>query len=248
MPASRSSSPSLSSFSSFSSERLASSGSPNISFLDYIKLLDNNDSFDVLKVALFERQDLVVKTNQMKHLAPLIEQLQDKANQQQEYLEEIFNGMEAAGLHWILKKYFVRDNGTLKTQRRVKFNLPRTNNKYSLYHQRSTPYPPKLLSKFVSSSDDSLPTGSYQTVSRYPLDGGFIHHYTRPANPKPSTSTNIPKQEKNFNDISPVQIPTIQAKRSMPKVTMDWINYQGGMGSCFNPIIVEEDWFNESMV
>ena len=40
-------------------------------------------------------------------------------------------------------------------------------------------------------------------ISRYPLDGGFIHHYVRPANPEPSTSTIIPKQE---------PIATIQAK------------------------------------
>ena len=101
-----------------------------------------------------------------------------------------------------------------------------------LYRRRSTPYPPALLSKYVSSSDDSLPTGSYQTVSRYPLDGGFIHHYVRPSNPEPSTSTIIPKQE---------QIATIQAKRSMPKVMIDWINYQRGAGSRFNPIIVKDD-------
>ena len=94
---------------------MASIGSQNISFLDYVKLLNDNDSFDALKVALFERQDLVVKTNEMKHLAPLIEQLQDKVNRQQEYMEEIFNGMEAAGLHLILKKNFVQDNGTIKT-------------------------------------------------------------------------------------------------------------------------------------
>ena len=104
--------------------------------------------------------------------------------------------------------------------------------KYSLYHQHSTPYPPALLSKYVSPSDDSSPSGSYQTVSRYLLDRGFIHHYARPVNPEPSTSTIIPKQE---------QIVTIQAKQSMPKVTMDWINYQGGVGLCFNPIIVEDD-------
>ena len=69
----------------------------------------------MLKVALFERQDLVVKTNEMRHLAPLIEQLQDEANLQQEYMEEIFNEMEAVGLHRILKKHFVRENRTIKT-------------------------------------------------------------------------------------------------------------------------------------
>ena len=73
MPAYHSSSPSLPSFSSNSSQRLALTESPNISFLDYVKLLDDNDSFDALKVALFERQDLVVKTNEIKHLTPLIE-------------------------------------------------------------------------------------------------------------------------------------------------------------------------------
>ena len=89
-----------------------------------------------------------------------------------------------------------------------------------------------LLSKYASSSDDSLPTGHYQTISRYPLNGGFIHHYVRPACPKPSTLTIIPKQE---------PLATIQAKQSMPKVTIDWINYEGGVGSRFNPIIVEDD-------
>ena len=73
MPAYHSPSPSLSSFSSTSSQRLASMGSPNVSILDYVKLLDNNNSFDALKVALFERQDLVIKTNKMKHLASSID-------------------------------------------------------------------------------------------------------------------------------------------------------------------------------
>ena len=109
MPAYCSPSPSLSSFSSTSSQQLGSMGSPNISFLDYVKSLDDNDSFDVLKVALFEQQDLVVKTNEMKHLAPLIERLQDEANRQQEYMEEIFNGMEAAGLHVERVSYLLLD-------------------------------------------------------------------------------------------------------------------------------------------
>ena len=107
MPAYRSSSPSPFSSSSESSQRLASVGSPNISFLDYLKLFDDNDSFTALTVALFEQQDLMVKTNEMKHLAVLVKRLQDEANWQQEYLEEIFNGMEAMGLHQILKKHFV---------------------------------------------------------------------------------------------------------------------------------------------
>ena len=71
-----------------------------------------------------------------------------------------------------------------------------------------------------------------KTISHYPLDGGFIHHYVRPGPPEPSTSAIIPKQE---------PIPTIQVTHTMPKITVDWISYQGGMGSRFNPIIVEDD-------
>ena len=142
--------------------------------------------------------------------------------------------MEVRGLHKILKKHFVRDNRVIRPRRGVEFNLPRYHKKkYSLYHRRSTPHPPLSLSKSITLPPvDDLPSGEYTTISRYPLDGGFIHHYVRPTNPKPSTSTIIPKKE---------PIPTIQAKCTMPKITMDWITYQGGMGSRFNPIIVEDD-------
>ena len=203
MPAYRSSSPSLFSSVSDSSQRQDLIGSPNVSFIDYIKLFNNNNSFTALQVALYKRQDLAIKTNEMKYLAELVEQLQDKANRQQEHIEEMFNSMETAGIHQILKKHFVQDNGVLRTQRGVEFNVPRTHKKYSLYRRRSTPYPPAMPSRYKSSSPDSLPAGEYQTISRYPLDGGFIHHYVRPAPLEPSTSTIIPKRE---------PLPTIQAK------------------------------------
>ena len=240
MPAYRSSSLSPFSSSSDTSQWPALIGSLNVSFLDYIKLFNNNNSFSALQVALFEWQDLIVKTSEMKHLAPLVEWLQDEANRQQEHMEEIFNGMEAVGLHRVLKKHFIRDNGVIWTRWGVEFNLPWSYKKKYLLHCRcSTLVPPSLLSKYVSSSSDSLLTGDYQTISRYPLDGGFIHHYIWPAAPEPSTLIVIPKKE---------PLATIQAKRSMPKITIDWINYQGGVGSCFNPIIIEDDWFSASMV
>ena len=178
MPAYRSSSLSPFSSSSDTSQQLASIGSFNVSFLDYIKLFNDDNSFSALQVALFKRQDLIVKTSEMKHLALLVERLQDEANRQQEHMEEIFNCMETAGLHRILKKHFVRDNGVIRTRRGVEFNLPRSyKKKYSLHRRRSTLVPPSLLSNYVSSSSDLLPIGDYQTISRYPLDGGFIHHY-----------------------------------------------------------------------
>ena len=100
-------------------------------------------------------------------------------NRQQEHIEEMFNNMEVRGLHKILKKHFVRDNGVIRLRRGVEFNLPRYHKrKYSLYHRHSTPYPPVPLSKLITPPlIDDLPLGEYTTISRYPLDGGFIHHY-----------------------------------------------------------------------
>ena len=235
MPAYRSSSPSPSSFSSSDSlSRPFSVGSPNFTFLDFIKLFNSDNSFTALQSALFEREDLFIKTNKIKYLAILVERLQDEANRQQEHIEEMFNDMEVKGLHQILKKHFVRDNGIIRPRRGVEFSLPRYHKKkYSLYRRRSTPYPPIPLSKSITPSPvDDLPLGEYTTISRYPLDGGFIHHYVQPGPPEPSTSSTVPKKE---------PLPTIQATRTMPKVKIDWLTYQGGMGSRFNPIIVEDD-------
>ena len=235
MPTHRSSSPSLSSFSSSSDSqrRSFSVGSPNFTFLDFIKLFNSDNSFTALQSALFEREDFFIKTNEIKYLATLVEWLQDEANRQQEHIEEMFNDMEVNGLHKILKKHFVRDNGVIRPRRGVEFNLPRYHKKkYSLYRRRSTPFPPVPLSKSETPAADDPPIGNYKTISRYSLDGGFIHHYVRPAAPEPSTSSIIPKEE---------PLPTIQATRTMPTIKIDWITYQGGMGSRFNPIIVEDD-------
>ena len=123
--------------------------------------------------------------------------MQDEANRQQEHIKEMFNDMEVKGLHKILKKHFVRDNGVIRLRRGVEFNLPRYHKKkYSLYHRQSTPYPPLSLSNSIPPSPvDDSPSGEYTTISRYPLDGGFIHHYVRPGPPEPSTSSITPKKE-----------------------------------------------------
>ena len=232
MPAQRSSSPSPSSLSSFSdsNRRPFSVGNPNFTFIDFIKLFNTNDSFLALQAALFEREDLTVKVNEMKYLATLVERLQDEANRQQEHIEEMFNSMEVNGLHNVLKKHFVRDNGIIRPRRGVEFNLPREyKKKYSLYRRRSSPYPPPRSKSISSSYSDDLPIGDYTTISRYPLDGGFIHHYTRPGREEASTSTILPK-----NEPSTINQPT-------RTITMDWITYQGGIGSRFNPIIIEDN-------
>ena len=115
MPAYRSSSPSPSSFSSLSdsNRQPLSVKNPNFTFLDFIKLFNSNNSFLALQSALFKREDLTVKTNEIKYLAILVERLQDEANRQQEHIEEMFNNMEVKGIHKILKKHFVHDNGVI---------------------------------------------------------------------------------------------------------------------------------------
>ena len=234
MPAHRSPSSSLSSFSSSSDSQHQpfSVESPNFTFLDFIKLFNSDDSFTALQSALFEREDFITKTNEIKYLATLVERLQDEANRQQEHIEEMFNDMEVKGLHQILRKHFVRDNRIIQPRRGVEFNLPRYHKKrYSLYRRRSTPFPPASFSKSTTPPADNLPSGEYTTISRYPLDGGFIHHYVRPSAPEPSISI-IPKKE---------PLLTIQAMPTMPTIKINWLTYQGGMGSQFNPIIIEDD-------
>ena len=113
MPASQTSSSGLSSFSD-SSQQLISTGSPHISFSDYLEHFENNDTYSDLMVALFRRQDLIVKTNELKHLAVLVERLQNEVDSQQEYMWEIFDMMEAAGLHEQLKKFYIWDNGVIR--------------------------------------------------------------------------------------------------------------------------------------
>ena len=77
-----------------------------------------------LQSALFEREDFIIKTNEIKYLATLVERLQDEANRQQEHIEEMFNNMEVKGLHQILRKHFVHDNRIIRPRRGVEFNLP----------------------------------------------------------------------------------------------------------------------------
>ena len=169
MPAYRSSSPSPSSFSSLSdsNRRLLSAENPNFTFFDFIKLFNSDNSFLALQSALFEREDLTIKTNKIKYLAILVKRLQDEANRQQEHIEEMFNDMEVKGLHKILKKHFVRDNGVIRPRRGVEFNSPRYHKrKYSLYRRRSTPFPPVPLSRTETPVADDLPVGNYKTISR----------------------------------------------------------------------------------
>ena len=82
------------------------------------------------------------------------------------------------------------------------------------------------------------------------LSPGKVRQVVNTVNTCPMTETAC-WQEMFFNNASPICVqtsPTVWQERMQPSVTMDWINYQGGNGSHFNPIVVEDDWFRESRI
>ena len=98
MPAYRNTSPSSSDSSSGYPCCSVPNGSPCITFFEYLRQFEDDDSFTHLMVTLFGRQDLIEKTNEIKHLAKLVQRLQDEANEQQDYMIGLFDATKAVGL------------------------------------------------------------------------------------------------------------------------------------------------------
>ena len=78
-----------------------------MTFLEYLKQFETDNSYTNLMVTLFKRQDLIIKTNKMKHLVGMVEHFQNEISHLQEYMQELFDTMEAGGLHQLLKKRYV---------------------------------------------------------------------------------------------------------------------------------------------
>ena len=70
-------------------------------------------------VALVERGDLIIKTNEIKHLAGLVKHLQNEVSALQEYMQESFDTMEVGRLHQLLQKRYVQHEGTMKRQQEL---------------------------------------------------------------------------------------------------------------------------------
>ena len=75
-----------------------------MTFSEYLEQYETDDAYTNLMVTLFERQDLIINTNKMKHLAGMVGHFQNKISHLQEYMQESFDTMEAGGLHQLLKK------------------------------------------------------------------------------------------------------------------------------------------------
>ena len=66
-----------------------------MTFSEYLELFETDDSYTDLMVTLFEQQDLIIKTNEIKHLVGMVKHLQNKISHLQEYMQESFDTMEA---------------------------------------------------------------------------------------------------------------------------------------------------------
>ena len=187
MPAYRSSSSSSDSSSGYP-RRSTPAPSIHITFFEYLRQFENDDLYEELMVAVFGRQDLIMKTNEIKHLAKLVQRLQDEANEQQDYMLEIFNTMKNEGLDRILGKKYVRDNGIIRKRRGLQFDLSSKNKKRAnSIHRPSTPYPKEGSSTaFIKKPIHRLQYSP--TASEYSPTASSYGEPLPSSQPEPSTS------------------------------------------------------------
>ena len=111
MPATRSSS-SLSSFSIPS--RRPSPDLFKFSLSEFLERFDNDETFDELMVTLFKWHDFILKTNSIRHTAQLVKCLQDKIDNQQKYMQTLFEEMEGSVLQQLLGQDFRQKKGEIR--------------------------------------------------------------------------------------------------------------------------------------
>ena len=255
------SSSSLSSF-SISPHRQILSGPTNLTFSEFLALFENDDDYKWLMVTLFEWHNFILKTNAMRHVAKLIRCFQDKIDEQQDYIRSIFTEMEWAGIHELLNQDYKQTGGTIRRQWRVHFTPTTTSRSLSPILQPPTPYPRSTLS---SSSSPCLVALQYSpTASQYSPTAS--QYGTPPKSPTFSPEILFPnlnfvpiqetqeefhrRLEEQYLELSTDEIANVEwiewqieeEMKALRRIWVDWVNYQGGIGSRFNPIIIEDDW------
>ena len=285
MPAyctSSSSSSPLSSYSGGSTQYMQTTDTMLMTFSKYLELFETDDSYTDLMVTLFEHQDLIIKTNKMKHLAGMVEQFQNEISHLQEYMQESFDTLEAGGLHQLLKKWFIRWGGIMEQWPVLRFDLPSKNDRSSSLQRPSTPYPrDRVLSPQIKKPIHRLRYSP--TASQYSLSAS--QYGTPPESPKPEPSSSrlsptfIPEDHFPNLDFPPIigiretqeefewWIEEQYLEMSVDEVrNAEWIsrfideevqwlewwwvelaNSRREMGTWQNPIIIEDDWFRESL-
>ena len=218
----------------------------------------------------------------MKHLAGLVEHLQNEVSALQEYMQESFNTMEAGGLHQLLQKRYVWHEGTMKRRQELQFDLSNINNQPSSLRRPSTPYPRnRTPSPCIKKPIHHLQYSP--TASQYSLTASQYGTPPESLNSEPSSSrlspTFIPENlflnpdflpnlvgresedefhwrlEEQYLELSTDEIRNVEQierqieaevqelERQQIKLDNSW----RGIGTQYNPIIIEDDWFRESL-
>ena len=189
-------------------------------------------------VTIFEQHDFILKTNAMRHVAELIRRFQDKIDKQRDYIRSLFIEMERVGLHELLNQDYKRTGGIIHRQRRVRFTPTTPSKSPSPVLRPPTPYPRSTSS---SSSPCPIALRYSPTTSQY---SPTASQYGTP----PESPTFIPEILFLNPDIVSSQETQEELEQQIEKqmeslrtIRVNWLTYQGGIGSRFNPIIIEDD-------
>ena len=178
----------------------------------------------------------------MQHMAKLIRHFQDNINEQWDYIQSIFIEMEQAGLHKLLNQDYKQIRGTIHRQQCVRFTPTTASNSPSPILQPPTPYPQSS----PSSSPRLVALRYSPTASQY---SPMASQYGTPPE-SPTFNLEILFPNLDFVPISNVEevenCESIKRQiedqmRTLNRIQVDWVNYQGGIGSRFNLIIIEDD-------
>ena len=254
------SSSSLSSF-SISPHQQILSGTTNFTFSEFLTLFENDDDYERLMVTLFEWHDFILKMNAMWHMAELIRHFQDEIDKQQDYIWSIFTEMERAGIHELLNQDYKQIRGTIHWQWRVRLTPTTSSRSPSPILWPPTPYPRST----PSSSSPRLVALQYSpTASQYSPTASW--YGTPPESPTFSPETLFPnldfvliwetedkfhrRLEEQYLELSTDKRENVkwierqieEEMRTLNRIRVDWVNYQGGIGLRFNLIIIEDDW------
>ena len=143
------------------------------------------------------------------------------------------------GLHELLNQDYKWTRGIIFRQRRVHFTPTTASKSPSPIPQPPTPFPQSTSSSSLSPCPIALcysPTASQYSPT--------ASQYGTP----PESPTFIPEILFPNLDVTPIQETQEELEQQIKEqikalrtIWVNWVNYQGGIGSRFNPIITEDD-------
>ena len=190
-------------------------------------------------------------------MAKLIRQFQDEIDKQQDYIWSPFMKMEQAGSHELLNQDYKQWSRTIQWQWCVHFTPTPSSDSFLPVHQPPTPYPQSIPSSSPSPhltilqysltvSHYSPTTSQYKTPPKSPvfiLEVLFLNPDSLPTFDGWDLLEQV--QEQTMEEHEWCQHIEWQIEiqvQSIERGQVNWADYQGGIGTRFNPIIVEDDW------